>query len=85
MAYPNCTQCKRDFEVGDSIVLFNDNEYHEFCVAVASHEVDLGIAERNRKQKLFDENPWLWEFQKNFEEWTQKNSNPNHETKYYTT
>jgi hypothetical protein len=82
MTYPTCTGCNREFEIGDTVAIFNDNEYHEFCAVAARHEGDVLVAEQWRKQKIWDENQsWLWEFQEKYKEWETRRHGG--EVKYY--
>lgn len=63
----NCAQCAVPFETHDDPVEYNNKMYHVFCAEIAKHETDLEIAERNRKQKLMDENKeWLWDFMQDY-------------------
>lgn len=80
-----CPECAVEFLIGEDIEQFNDVYYHPFCAAVLKTHTDLIRAEGFRKQKLSDENPWLWEFQQKYDEWVEKtfNREPDFETKYF--
>ncbi len=79
-----CSQCSDPLVAGE-IEVYNDLQYHPFCAAVARTEAARLVAERLRKEKLQDENPWLWEFKQRYDEWLEDTFNkPNtHEYKYY--
>ncbi len=81
----NCPECEQPLAVGE-IEVYNDLAYHPYCAALQRVESTRIIAEKMRKEKLLDENPWLWEFKQEYDKWVENTFNksvdsPEH--KYY--
>lgn len=57
-----CHHCTKLFVVGDLIITWNGEKYHQFCKEVYFREYSHRITEKVRREMLLEKNPWLEEF-----------------------